>query len=54
MQAQPKNIRGATFYFQNCANSVSQSRVKTTGNLQPIEKIVLYIISQGQLTPCLG
>ena len=46
-----KKIREVTFYFPNCSIWISESSVDTTVKLKLIGKMVLYVISQGSLTP---
>ena len=36
---------------QKCADLISQHSVDTTEKMEPIEKTMLYVISQGYLPP---
>ena len=53
MQTWQENRRKVNFYFPKYSVSLSQSSVETIGKLKAIEKITLYVISQGWLTPWL-
>ena len=47
MQAQRENIREDHFYFTNYTISISHGSLDKTGKLEPIEKIMLSVISYG-------
>ena len=56
METRPEHIRECNFFFPKYSISISQKQCGHSHNWETVElirKITLYIISQGQLTPCL-
>ena len=45
MQTHPENIREDKFYFTNYSISISHDSLDEIGKLEPIEKIMLWVIS---------